>query len=372
MLLQERPPAPRSRTTRKTSRRTRRDADDRVDGPTRIVPRGPASSSARRASSLLPLRRLADAERQLCRRLRLIARARVTPAAGAGVTPPVGHGSCVALGAGLLTGLCFPPVDLGPVVLVALVPLLWTWRGARPSHAALYGFAFGVRVLRGGDPVDPLLRVRGVVPLVVVMAARDRGVGALVAACARRGDRVTVPHRRGLGGPGGPPGPLAASAGSRGPTSASRCTTSRAARALAGVGGTLLVSFVVVAVNGLRARPRVRARVPARRGRAVRRRRRPRRGRARDRGRRRHPLRAARPPAGCASRCSRATTRSCRSRSRPTSCSPRSTSRWPTGCTATTTSSCSPSRRSTPTPTSTRRCVPRIAELAAEHDAACW
>ena len=42
-----------------------------------------------------------------------------------------------ALVAGVVTGLCFPPVGLGPVVLVALIPLLWAWRGARPAHAAL-------------------------------------------------------------------------------------------------------------------------------------------------------------------------------------------------------------------------------------------
>ena len=142
-----------------------------------------------------------------------------------------------------------------------------------------------------------------------------------------------------------------------------------AARAVAGVGGTLLVSYLIVVVNGLAldlgsalhdrttagCRPR---------------RRRHRRGRAWRRwsSTSRASSRPRRPGSG--SRCSRVTTSSCRWRSRPTSCSPRSTSRSPTGCRATTTSSCSPSRRSTPTPRSTPTCVQRITELAAEHDAA--
>ena len=48
----------------------------------------------------------------------------------------------------------------------------------------------------------------------------------------------------------GAPRPLCRSAGSRGATSASRCTTFPA-RALASFGGVALVTFVVVAVNGL-------------------------------------------------------------------------------------------------------------------------
>ena len=76
-----------------------------------------------------------------------------------------------ALAAGVATGLCFPPVGLGPLVLVALVPLLWAWRGARPAHAALYGFAFGCACY---GVVIPWIRYFGYVafiPLVVAMAA---------------------------------------------------------------------------------------------------------------------------------------------------------------------------------------------------------
>src|SRR5262249_5416485 len=92
-----------------------------------------------------------------------------------------------ALGGGVLTGLCFPPGGLGPVVLVAVVPLLWAWRGARPAHAALSGFAFGVGMF---VVVIPWIRYFGyvaIVPLVVVMSLPIAAAGALLAAYARRG-----------------------------------------------------------------------------------------------------------------------------------------------------------------------------------------
>ena len=50
----------------------------------------------------------------------------------------------ITLGAGIVAGLCFPPFDLGPLVVVAVAVLVWTWRDASPRHAALFGFAFGV------------------------------------------------------------------------------------------------------------------------------------------------------------------------------------------------------------------------------------
>jgi apolipoprotein N-acyltransferase len=155
-----------------------------------------------------------------------------------------------ALLAGVLTGLCFPPVGLGPVVLVALVPLLWTWRDARPAHAALYGFAWG---LGAYTIVIPWIRYFGyvaIVPLVGAMALTIAFVGALVAAYGRRGLAtpfltaavwVVVEALKGRFPFGGFPW----------------CDLGLtlhdvpAARALASVGGTLLVSFVIVAVNGL-------------------------------------------------------------------------------------------------------------------------
>jgi apolipoprotein N-acyltransferase len=155
-----------------------------------------------------------------------------------------------ALGAGVVTGLCFAPVDLGPLVLVSLVPLLWAWRGARPRHAALYGFAFGCACY---GVVIPWIRYFGyvaVVPLVVAMAAAIAVVGALVAAWARRGIAspflaaaawVVLEALRGRFPFGGFPWADLGVA----------LHDVTAARVLAGVGGTLLVSFAVVAVNGL-------------------------------------------------------------------------------------------------------------------------
>ena len=155
-----------------------------------------------------------------------------------------------ALGAGVLTGLCFPPVGLGPVVFVALVPLLWAWRGARPAHAALYGFAYGVAAY---VVVIPWIRYFGyvaIVPLVVVMALPIAATGALVAAYARRGlasPFITAPvwvvfeALIGRWPFGGFPWAQLGIA----------LHNVTAARALASVGGTLLVSFLVVAINGL-------------------------------------------------------------------------------------------------------------------------
>lgn len=169
-------------------------------------------------------------------------------------TPPSGRWSWLRLGAalaaGVVTGLCFPPVGLGPVVLVALVPLLWAWRGARPGHAALYGFAYGVAAY---VVVIPWIRYFGyvaIIPLVAAMAAAIAGVGALIAAYARRGLAspfltaavwVVLEALRGRFPFGGFPWADLGVA----------LHDVTAARALAGVGGTLLVSFVVVVVNGL-------------------------------------------------------------------------------------------------------------------------
>jgi len=155
-----------------------------------------------------------------------------------------------AVGAGIVTGLCFAPVDLGPLVLVALVPLLWTWRDARPSHAALYGFGFGIAAYA---VVIPWIRYFGYVaflPLVAVMAAAIAIVGALVSAYARRGIAspfltaavwVLLEALRGRWPLGGFPWADLGVALHDVP----------AARALAGVGGTLLVTFVIVTVNAL-------------------------------------------------------------------------------------------------------------------------
>jgi apolipoprotein N-acyltransferase len=154
-----------------------------------------------------------------------------------------------ALGAGVLTGFCFPPYDLGPVVLVALVPLLWAWRGARARHAALYGFAFGIGCY---GVVLEWVRYFGtvaIIPLVAAMAVAIAIVGAVVAALARRGAATplltaavwviaeAIRDRWPLGG--FPWADLGVA-----------LHDVSAARALASLGGTLLVGFVIVAVNG--------------------------------------------------------------------------------------------------------------------------
>jgi apolipoprotein N-acyltransferase len=181
----------------------------------------------------------------------------MTPAVPASARPdpePRGAPSWMRLGAavvaGVVTGLCFAPFDLGPVVLVALVPLLWAWRGARPAHAALYGFAYGIAAY---VVVIPWIRYFGyvaIVPLVVAMSAYVAGIGALVAAYARRGVAspfltaavwVVLEALRGRFPFGGFPWADLGVALHDVP----------AARALASVGGTLLVSYVVVAGNGL-------------------------------------------------------------------------------------------------------------------------
>jgi apolipoprotein N-acyltransferase len=51
---------------------------------------------------------------------------------------------CVAAAAtGVLLALSRPPTDLGLLALVALIPLLWSWRGASPRFAALLAFVAG-------------------------------------------------------------------------------------------------------------------------------------------------------------------------------------------------------------------------------------
>jgi apolipoprotein N-acyltransferase len=50
----------------------------------------------------------------------------------------------VASAAGAVMSLANPPIDLGPVAFVALVPLLWALREAEPRRGAILGFCFGL------------------------------------------------------------------------------------------------------------------------------------------------------------------------------------------------------------------------------------
>jgi len=156
----------------------------------------------------------------------------------------------VAAASGLLVGLAFPPVDAGPLVLVALVPLLWVWREASPGRAALTGFVFGIVALGIVLAWSRYFGAVAIAPLVLGEAAFVAGAGALVAAYGRRGVRspwltaavwVVVEALRARFPFGGLPwGELGVA-----------LHDLPAARALASVGGVPLVSFVVVASNAL-------------------------------------------------------------------------------------------------------------------------
>jgi apolipoprotein N-acyltransferase len=53
----------------------------------------------------------------------------------------------VAALSGLLLSFSQPPVGVGPVAFVAMVPFLWLVRGSRPRRSVLLGFAFGFAYL---------------------------------------------------------------------------------------------------------------------------------------------------------------------------------------------------------------------------------
>lgn len=133
--------------------------------------------------------------------------------------------------------------------MVTLVPLLWTWRGARPRHAALYGFAWGVGCYAVTIPWIRYFGIVAFVALVVAMAANLALAGAIVALLARRGVRsplltaavwTLMETFQGRWPFGGFPWADVGVA----------LHDLSAARALAGVGGVLLVSYVTVAAAG--------------------------------------------------------------------------------------------------------------------------
>jgi apolipoprotein N-acyltransferase len=155
----------------------------------------------------------------------------------------------VALAAGVLAAFCFPPFDLGPVIVVALAALLWTWRDARPIHAALYGFAFGVSCYGIVLEWVRYFGVIAIVPFVAAMALAIALVGFIVAAFARRGISsplltasawVVLEALRGRA-------PLGGFAWADVGIALHDLSP---ARALASFGGVPLVSFVTVALAG--------------------------------------------------------------------------------------------------------------------------
>ena len=151
---------------------------------------------------------------------------------------------------GLALWTAFPPLDLGPIALFALVPLMWAWRDASPRRAALYGFVFGLFFF---GPLLEWSRYFGVIaiaPLVLATSAYIAVTGLVVGGLNRLGLRsawlvaatwVVFEAVRGRWPLGGLPW------GEVGVT----FHDIPVARDLASWGGVLLVSFVVVACNGL-------------------------------------------------------------------------------------------------------------------------
>jgi apolipoprotein N-acyltransferase len=146
--------------------------------------------------------------------------------------------------------LAFPAFDLGPLALVALVPLLWAWRNAPPARAALYGFVFGIAYFGILLYWIWYFGAYAYVPLIAALSGYTALSGFLVGWLDRSGLRspwlvaaawVLPEMLRGRFPLGGFPwGEVGAALHDVAP-----------ARALASWGGVVLVSFVVVVVNGL-------------------------------------------------------------------------------------------------------------------------
>jgi len=151
---------------------------------------------------------------------------------------------------GVLLALSYPPLDLGPLALVALVPLLWAWRDASPWTAARDGFVFAITFLAVLMAGLAHTGYTGTTSLIVAAALYYAATGALVAVLGRFGLRspfltaaawVFFEALRGRWPLGGLAwGELGIALHDVG-----------VARALASLGGVLLVSFAVVACNGL-------------------------------------------------------------------------------------------------------------------------
>jgi apolipoprotein N-acyltransferase len=153
-----------------------------------------------------------------------------------------------AAASGILLALAFPAVDLAPLALVALVPILWAWRDANPRRAAAYGFVFGCVFFAILMYWLWYFGVVAIVPLVAGCAAYTAVSGYLVGCLTRAGFRspwliaaawVLPETLRGRWPFGGLPwGDLGVVLHDFPP-----------ARALASWGGVALVSFVIVLLN---------------------------------------------------------------------------------------------------------------------------
>jgi apolipoprotein N-acyltransferase len=96
-----------------------------------------------------------------------------------------------AAASGVLLALARPPFDVGILALVALVPLLWSWRDASPAQAARRGFLAGIVYYAILVSWTWYFGAVAIVPLVALLAAYWAAAGALIAWLARR--RLTSP-----------------------------------------------------------------------------------------------------------------------------------------------------------------------------------
>ncbi|MFA5884458.1 MAG: apolipoprotein N-acyltransferase [Acidimicrobiia bacterium] len=157
--------------------------------------------------------------------------------------------AAAAAASGLLLALALPPASFGLLALVALVPLLWAWRGATSRNAAISGLAFGIVYFGVVFEWSRYFGLVAIVPFVLANTAYVVAAGALLGAFTKRGVRspflvaaiwVVFEGLRARWPLGGLPwGEVGLTLHDQG-----------WGRALATWGGIPLASFLVVALNG--------------------------------------------------------------------------------------------------------------------------
>ena len=90
----------------------------------------------------------------------------------------------LASAGGIVASSAFPPVDAGPIILVALIPLLYAWRGARGRDAAAFGFAFGLAFYGSTLWWLHIVGYLALITLTVALSASVAVVGVLVVSFA--------------------------------------------------------------------------------------------------------------------------------------------------------------------------------------------